>query len=516
MRAFVSVFVLSLLAAGCGSRQPEPAEPEPQPVEPEPAKVKAPPFRGWSGTQPGDIELDRWHTPESCSECHNEIYRQWQGTMHSNAGRDPLFLAAVEHLRDRVSGEVERNELRTCTRCHSAAGHLSAGAVDSFSDLSPLTELYERGGTFCDFCHNVSGSTPRDGWYEVEPGPGPDDMGALRGPRRDAQNQGHEVSYSELHTLASFCGTCHDQNHAGANIPVLATYSEWRDGPYNTGEAETTVVCQDCHMRQVPGDPTTGSTERPDRPGRSAPALGTMSPQRPHIWAHNFVGGNTLVPSLLADDVHGTMARERLREAATLELAAPDRATAGSPVILEVRVTNSGAGHNLPTGSTEIRQMWIELRITAEGDEVVYQSGVVDDEGALPEGTHTFGTVFGDEDGEPVPLSTQATRVLRDHRIGPRETAVERFELTLPQSASGTMTVTVRLRYRPASPAMVATLLGEAPEIAITDMAEARATFEVIAAAGAPAEAAPEEATPEEAAPEEAAPEDGEEAAPAE
>ena len=496
----LGVVLLALTVAGCGSRQPEAEEPEtPAAPEPAPEPVKARPF-GWSGTQPGSVDLNRWFTPESCSECHDEIYNQWQGTMHSNAGRDPLFLAAVGFLRDHVNGEVDRTELRTCTRCHSGAGHLSGGAVDSFSDLSPLTDLYDRGGNFCHFCHSVTGSSPRDGWYEVEPGPSSDDMGNIQGPREDARTEGHAVAYSERHRLASFCGTCHDQNHAHTEVPIQSTFTEWREGPYNTGDAETTVVCQDCHMRQIAGQPTNGASPRPDRPGRSAPSLGTLSPERPHVWVHNFVGANTLVPPLLADDAHGQMAQERLRSAATLEVHSPERAAAGEAVTIEVRVTNTGAGHSIPTGVTAIREMWVELTVRSPSHGVtVLESGVLAEDGSIPEETHTFGTTFGDASGEPVLSSVMASQVLRDHRIGPRETVTESYELTAPRGSGGTLEIRARLLYRPASAAMVRGLLGaQAPEVEITEMATGEATIEVEAGAEpAPAPAAEPTPTPE-------------------
>jgi hypothetical protein len=480
MRHWVIVVAVTLGVAGCGSRQPQPAEPET--AAPETPPERAPEKSvGWSGTQPGEIQIDRWFTPESCSECHDEIYRQWQGTMHASSGRDPLFLGTVRFLRANVSSEVERTALRTCVRCHSGAGHISAGATDAFADLGPLTDLYDRGGTFCHFCHSTARTTPRDGWYVVEPGPSSDNMGDVRGPRQDCRTDGHAVAYSQLHELASFCGTCHEQVHAASDIPVQSTFSEWRDSPYNTGEPATTVVCQDCHMRQIAGEPSTGATDRPDRPGSSSPAIGSLSPQRPHIWVHHVVGANTLVPPFLADDAHGRMAAERLRAAATLELVVPDHVAPGMPVVIEARVTNTGAGHAIPTGQTDLRQMWIELVVTSPSHGItVFESGVIDGDGALPEDTHTFGTDYGNAAGEHVLFSARATQVLRDHRIGPRETVTERFETTAPLGSGGTLEVRARLRYRPAAPQMVTALLGDrAPDIEITDMAQDDATIEV-------------------------------------
>lgn len=480
--ALTVIITASLIVVGCGPSQTDTADPTDQqaPVQPDPVPVAARPF-GYHGTLPGVIELDRWQTAESCSECHESIYEEWQGTMHSNAGRDPLFLGAVTTLRNRVDEELERTELRTCIRCHSAAGHLSAGVMDSFADIAPLSELDERGGVFCGFCHVVSESIPRDGGFEVEPGPHSEDLGVMRGTLRDARDDGHQVAYSELHSRAAFCGTCHDMQHAFSGVPIMSTYTEWNDSPYNSGNADTTVVCQDCHMRQQPSVPATASTDRPDRPGRLAPTIGDISPERPNVAGHHFVGGNTLMPGVLVDEEHGPMARERLQAAATLELGVPDRAAPGGPITIEARVTNVGAGHKLPTGMTTIRQMWVELRVvSATAGVTVFESGDLDDDGALDDEAHTFGTTYGNAAGEPVFTFTRAAQVLRDHRIGPRETVTERFEFTAPSGGGGTLEVHAKLRYRPVTPEMIeAVMPGQVDEIEITDMAEAEATITV-------------------------------------
>jgi hypothetical protein len=261
----------------------------------------------------------------------------------------------------------------------------------------------------------------------------------------------------------------------------MSTYTEWNDSPYNTGNADTTVVCQDCHMRQQPGVPATASTDRPARPGRLAPTIGDLSPERPNVAGHHFVGGNTLMPGVLVDEDHGPMARERLQSAATLELGVPERIAPGGSITIEARVTNVGAGHKLPTGMTTIRQMWIELRVTSPAAGVaVYESGVLDGDGALDEDAHTFGTTYGNASGEPVFTFTRAAQVLRDHRIGPRETITERFEFAAPSGGGGTLEVHARLRYRPTTPEMVAAVMpGQVDEIEVTDMAEADATIAV-------------------------------------
>ena len=144
--------------------------------------------------------------------------------------------------------------------------------------------------------------------------------GTKYGPFNDSPDTIHKNQYSELHTRSEFCGGCHDVSHAGNDLPIEQTYTEWRQGPYNTTDPKTTVHCQDCHMRQRPGFPCTGSTR-----DQITPVLHRLETlggkKRPHIWTHYFVGGSVTPISLPPNsEVQPQLAVERLKNAATLEL----------------------------------------------------------------------------------------------------------------------------------------------------------------------------------------------------
>ena len=63
------------------------------------------------------------------------------------------------------------------------------------------------------------------------------------------------------------------------------------------------------------------------------------------------------------------MSYARLKSAARLEVRAPASAAPGASLGFEVAVTNVGAGHNLPTSLTELREMWVEVTIRDAGGE---------------------------------------------------------------------------------------------------------------------------------------------------
>ena len=52
-----------------------------------------------------------------------------------------------------------------------------------------------------------------------------------------------------------------------------------------------------------------------------------------------------------------------LESAAAISISAPTEIAAGDTLQLYVNVTNSGTGHNLPSGFSQERQCWVELTV---------------------------------------------------------------------------------------------------------------------------------------------------------
>jgi hypothetical protein len=232
----------------------------------------------------------------------------------------------------------------------------------------------------------------------------------------------HKGNYHVLFERAEMCAACHDvtnpmtiknvQGRWVGGFPIERTYSEWAssryaDRPDNPAfDPAFKRDCQTCHMQQDFGRPGTAQTLFDDH-GAVAPLSGKpalTSPTRPVYYSHHFVGGNTYSTRLVGADAdakgktepypelsrfsfssedpespyhsayfenvsergpathHARMAWDRLRNAVSLELDAPVRASAGGSVRVKIRVTNTGAGHDFPTGFPEGRNAWVALR----------------------------------------------------------------------------------------------------------------------------------------------------------
>jgi len=413
------------------------------------------------------VRAKQFIEPAVCGDCHYEKYRQWSGSMHSKAFYDPLWRAATKLFVKDATEKDEILEMKACVKCHTPLGFRSYAIASPKDDYDKLAALPAQ-GIFCNWCHNINEVKHiGDAAYEVDPGGGEDDPSTMLGPLKDANSDFHPTKYSELHTKSEFCGLCHNVSHTGNNLPIEQTYTEWKNSPYNTGNPATTVNCQDCHMRQSPGIPATGKTQRPDYPGRAADS----GPDRKHIWTHYFVGANALVTKLLGSDMHAQMAVERLRNAADLELIKSGSFKKNELTNISVKVINSGAGHYLPTGITEVRQMWLAVTITDARGKMILNSGGLDKNGNIDKEAALYYTQLGNAKGEPVLNVAKADRILFDRRIPPKGYLIEKFVFQIPPDAASPLTVNATLKYRSASQSLAKVLFKEdTPEIPVIDM----------------------------------------------
>lgn len=396
-------------------------------------------------TAPGEYTSDEFTSNDRCKGCHAIIYTEWEGTMHSNAYIDPFYLKEVQAASEDTEGLVDT----FCSRCHTPIG-VVAEEIPPI-DGSQMSEI-ARSGVQCDFCHTVSGSAGiGDASFIVSPGD------TKWGPFEDSKSAFHDSEYLELQTQSEFCGMCHEVTHPVNGLVIDDTYNSWKNSPYATED----VSCQDCHM-------TPGITEFEANPGRA----GSGAPKREHISLHSIVGGNVFITEMMGAETEKRLATERLQKAATLDVEVPATANIGENVTVNVQISNSGAGHNLPTGVSEIRQVWLELKVTDSEENEIYISGKLDGSGNIDEETIIYNNILGDEQGNETIKFWLADRVISDNRIGPKETVTEEHTFTIPENVKYPVTVEATLEYRSAPQSLIDHLFEEGMhEVPVVDMA---------------------------------------------
>ena len=384
------------------------------------------------------IHIDQFISPDTCSGCHSEIFEQWENSMHNLAHKDPVYLRVAQFLRKGLTDAGEIEEAESCVKCHTPVGYVTGFPKKLTDDLSKTAEIATQ-GIQCDYCHSVeSVKKMYNNGLVLKPGQGEDEPGIKYGPFDDSTPDFHEAKFSRLHTESEICGTCHDVKHVAFGTDIETTYTEWKNGPYNSEDPKKKITCQGCHMYQRPDVPATGSTKRPENPG----AATDYSDERPHIFTHYFVGANSSVPAEFGGKGKTRMAVERLENAATLSVD-----TSGiSQKKLAVTVTNVGAGHSIPTGVSDLRQVWLEVIIQDKAHKTSFQAGILNDRHELPKDAVIFRTVFGDGKGNPVINIANAKQILTDNRIKAKQSVTEIIDLpVVPEKES---LVIVRLLYR--------------------------------------------------------------------
>ncbi len=407
------------------------------------------------------LSVDSFAGASSCASCHPTHHDEWRTSTHAYAMVDPVFRALVAVRQSDFGGEQDQ----FCVQCHSAIATRGGEIVDGFSfdALSPIALE----GVGCEACHKISEVVrPFNSGHRLDP------EGPMRAGIADPQVDGsvHGAASSEIFGTSMFCAGCHDVIEVNG-LELERPYGEWLESPSLTQGTR----CQDCHMAT-----------------REAPAA-VGGPMRT-THDHRFVGVDVpLADGFVTEDERATIrsrAAELLDGAASLSVDASS-VRVGEPMNVVVTVTNNIAGHNLPTGTTFVRELWVELTARDASGALLYQTGDLDENGDL---RHHFSSLdrYGDadlllfnatlitDDGEPTIFPWRAAE-LRSTAIPPRYART--FTLFVPTDAmtEGPIQIDARLRFRTHGPHLLRRLGLEAlvPRIPIFDIESASAAVDV-------------------------------------
>ena len=400
--------------------------------------------------------------PETCGGCHEDKYKEWNGSLHSMAFIDPVYQGELNKAVKAVGHDISRQ----CEGCHSAAGVVT-GEIKG-PGLSGLSAV-AKAGVSCDICHSISAlnhdktptKEPENGSFVIKPGEDRQDGAVLvkHGPNKPKTDCGggfHECRQTEFHEKADLCASCHQVYHYEKHFPIEATYNEWKHSPY----AQKDIHCQDCHM--VATDTFVKAADTMIKPERKD-------------YRHYFNGANYLLYYLGSQAAQKVgdkeqsqrlmaqydMAVKRLQKAAELEIEPVYRK--GALAEVRVRVKNMRAGHNLPTSLTNIRQMWLEVIAKDEKGEVVLATGAVGADGTLAEDARLFNS---DGMGPDMHFAVDPwiiTAFSRHETIPPKGYRDVHYGITVPKG-SARVTIEARLRYRQADQKIAEALLKAVPK----------------------------------------------------
>ncbi len=247
-------------------------------------------------------------------------------------------------------------------------------------------EVYNKDGVTCQFCHSVKEIRANHSAKDFEI-----DLETVYSNQPDSATAPHPVAHRDYYNQSDFCLPCHAEMKNPLGLDVCSTGPEWKNY-YETHQQ----TCQDCHM------PDTG--------------------QNP---SHMFPGSHqsgSLKNTVLMDLAFDTTTSE-----------------------LKITLTNTGAGHAIPTG-TPLRMVFLKVNLTDSAGKTVWQNWK--DNPILEDRNGLFMKIMGDSSGNgPVP-PWKATQILYERRLMPGEPVTVSYPVTHP--AAYGVDVKLLFRYAPA------------------------------------------------------------------
>ncbi len=459
-----------------------------------------------SGQTKGGVNIPAKYFMQSdaCERCHQDIYKQWYGSMHHNSSfNNQWYRKSIEYMQDVVGVRPSK----WCAGCHDPA-LLYSGMFDR-----PVREIENtpaaNAGLSCMMCHSIVHvkSTMGQGDYTLEY----PKLHALAASDNPAVRGLHDfVTYlnPEPHRrtflkpfmrtqTAEFCSACHKVH---LDVPVnryrwvrgFNEYDNWQASGISGQGARSFYypanpqMCADCHMPLVPSKDA-GNVDG-------------------YVHSHRFPGANTAIPTANEDEQQLETSTHFLqdgqvsvdifaespegkesKEAATGGVVQPEISTTfavgeeaevltptgeagevrpitaplgrvdaavrrGDDVRVDVVVRTKKVGHFFPGGTIDAFDVWLELKAVDDKGQTIFWSGKVEDDGKGPveKGAHFYKSLQIDEHGNPInkrnAWSTRAT--MYTHLIPPGAADTAHFRLHIPDTAGEKITLQAKLNYR--------------------------------------------------------------------
>ncbi len=438
---------------------------------------------------------------DACERCHQDIFKQWQGSMHHfSSFNNQWYRKSIEYMQ-----EVEGTRpSRWCAGCHDPA-LLYSGMMDT-----PIKQIMDRpetqAGLGCMMCHSITQvkSTMGQGDFTLDY----PEMHELAASKNPVIRWLHDFSVKlnpEPHRRVflkpfmraqapEFCSSCHKVH---LDVPVnnyrwfrgFNEYDNWQASGVSGLGARSFYYppkpqgCQDCHM------PLTDSAD-----------LGNIDGK---VHSHAFPGANTALP-FANQDQHQMELEQKFLKAGivsidifALSTAAPKEGAVGAQhpelqttfavgeeaempttgeatgsatpvtaplnkvnpavrrgdsVRVDVVVRTRKVGHFFPGGTVDAYDTWVELKALDDKGQTLFWSGKAGDDGKGPvdPGAHFYRSLQVDGHGNPInKRNAWATRAVVYVRLIPPGAAdTIHYRLKVPPNAGDKITLKARLCYR--------------------------------------------------------------------
>ncbi|MGA9586937.1 MAG: tetratricopeptide repeat protein [Terracidiphilus sp.] len=416
-----------------------------------------------------------FYTAEYCGHCHQEAYRQWRQSAHSNSFRAPWYLKNVNMLIDEKGVQYSRH----CEGCHNPIALFSG----DLSQGMPKKRPFEDEGVTCSTCHSIqSTDTTGTGSYVLGiPAVLVDEKGApITHAVSDSEILAHLDRHSQavmrpLYKTAEFCAACHKATITRSLDDykfqrAFTVYDEWqgasftRQSPLPFYRKDTVSTCQTCHMMREPLAPNAQDAGAKDG----------------SLVSHRWLGGNSLRPAYYKFDEQAQKLADFLKNGPdgkgvfNVDIFALEKETASSnddapsssqiaplglvpftvspndTLIADVVIQNKGIGHSYVPEQRDFYESWVDFTVKDNTGKVLTESGFIQPDGNLDPSAHSFTNRLVNVKGELNDLhQIWHNRVQAyNNTIQSGRSQLVRYRFRLPREISGAVTITATVKYR--------------------------------------------------------------------
>lgn len=414
------------------------------------------------------MEPARTGNSAQCGACHAQIAKEWQASIHSQAGSDQTYQKNVNLLAKKKGMATTRY----CEGCHAPVALIS-GQLTEGGKLDTPGHLLE--GVSCLACHGVDQAVHVKGVASFRFSPPSDYLFARQSnplalkvhnylvriqPRQHRKDMARDILASP-----QLCATCHvqfmdkDVNQWGW-VQMQDEYTGWLNSPYSKQTHQTFAEgylkrCQDCHFPLAKGSDPSANSEG-------------------MIRSHYSLGANTAIPYYTHDDGQLLRTKEFLQaDKVRVSIDIPDRPDAvhsnayvapniydskevpdycyiGETLKFNVVVANTQVGHNFPGGSTDINEVWLYVRASDGQNNTVFESGAMDSKGTVDQNAYFYKSIPIDRQGEPVwkhDLFNMTGDSFKRVIMAGKSDIVP-YSIVIPDWVKSPLTISVSLKYR--------------------------------------------------------------------
>lgn len=428
------------------------------------------------------IAEDRYPSAVTCGTCHPKQYEEWAISQHSYSQLSPVYMAVNNFLNFSASGSMGDFCLRCHNQVGASLGestfisnlerHPTSREGITCVVCHRITKAYNKAsgrlalaeGNLLDPVYGPTGNAElervlKDDGYRVV---------------TDKDKPGRKIHTAAIKfapiTTSTFCASCHDATLVNG-FRLNEAFSEYRLSP----AAGRGVTCQDCHMGKIQGIPSDfdygpaavvgGVPTKPRKLSSHLFSGPDYSVIHPGVFPHNTdaqqlatfeawlqfdheAGWGTdefednrpdsygfpaawasIDARYDARDILDTQFKrldfarkkrlELLRNGYHLGEVKIKNASANG-IAFDVEVKNVTDGHNVPTGFTGERLVWLEVTVKDAAGNVLFISGDRDPNGDLRD-LHSLYVHNGEWLEDPYLFSLQSKIVVTQGRGGERE-----------------------------------------------------------------------------------------------